>query len=142
LGPFFFFKNSIFIFIFNPPHLPPPPPPPPYPLNFSFSPPSLSPKTTLDFTQITAEVSYFLSINRFERKKNLNLALQAFAQLRLKSGVKLVMAGGYDKVSFKIHLFSYTHTVCPAGPTVPSPIHYIWTLFRLILLKTSNFSPF
>ena len=40
-----------------------------------------------------------LSINRFERKKGLPLALHAFAQLRHRPGfgdVRLVMAGGYD----------------------------------------------
>jgi len=45
----------------------------------------------------------FLSINRYERKKNLNLAIEAFAQLRSKVTAEsfyncsLVMAGGYDK---------------------------------------------
>lgn len=43
----------------------------------------------------------FLSINRYERKKNLNLALEALVELRslLKKdfdSVHLVMAGGYD----------------------------------------------
>jgi alpha-1,3/alpha-1,6-mannosyltransferase len=43
-------------------------------------------------------------LNRYERKKNINLALEAYADLitehpELKSGkdrVKLVIAGGYD----------------------------------------------
>lgn len=45
---------------------------------------------------------YFLSINRYERKKNLSLALLAFGQLkdRLSKSkgdrIHLVMAGGYD----------------------------------------------
>ncbi|XP_065201972.1 alpha-1,3/1,6-mannosyltransferase ALG2 [Planococcus citri] len=45
---------------------------------------------------------YFLSINRYERKKNLNLAIEAFAQLKHKvsseqwSNFKLVVTGGYD----------------------------------------------
>ncbi|GLT93893.1 hypothetical protein SLE2022_116630 [Rubroshorea leprosula] len=49
----------------------------------------------------------FLSINRFERKKNINLAVSAFAKLqKLKGGVlkncnvadaTLTIAGGYDK---------------------------------------------
>lgn len=47
---------------------------------------------------------YFFSLNRYERKKNINLALEAFADLiaahpELKDGknpLKLVVAGGYD----------------------------------------------
>lgn len=38
---------------------------------------------------------YLLSINRFERKKGLDLALRAFKKVKSKT-VKLVMAGGYD----------------------------------------------
>jgi len=53
-------------------------------------PPSLS--------STTRPKSFFLSINRYERKKNLNLAIESFAQLPAKSreGMRLVMAGGYD----------------------------------------------
>lgn len=45
----------------------------------------------------------FLSINRYERKKNLALAIQAFGQLKDKlsksegDGIHLIMAGGYDE---------------------------------------------
>ena len=40
-----------------------------------------------------------LSINRFEEKKNIELAIKAFAGLprRAREGVRLVVAGGYDK---------------------------------------------
>lgn len=44
----------------------------------------------------------FLSINRFERKKNLSLALRAYAILRESSAensnqaAQLILAGGYD----------------------------------------------
>ena len=44
----------------------------------------------------------FLSLNRFERKKNLNLALRAYAVYRKKTAAtgspqsRLVIAGGYD----------------------------------------------
>ncbi|KAI8867819.1 UDP-Glycosyltransferase/glycogen phosphorylase [Ramicandelaber brevisporus] len=44
-------------------------------------------------------VKSLLSINRFERKKNLPLAIKAFALIHAKSEfskVRLVMAGGYD----------------------------------------------
>ena len=41
---------------------------------------------------------FFLSINRYERKKNLDLAIQSFAQLSVedRSNIRLVMVGGYD----------------------------------------------
>ncbi|XP_056141967.1 alpha-1,3/1,6-mannosyltransferase ALG2 isoform X2 [Lampris incognitus] len=45
----------------------------------------------------------FLSLNRYERKKNLNLALEAMATLKSrlpsdqKTGIHLVVAGGYDE---------------------------------------------
>lgn len=38
----------------------------------------------------------FLSINRYERKKNLPLALIALSKIKNRKGVHLVMAGGYD----------------------------------------------
>jgi alpha-1,3/alpha-1,6-mannosyltransferase len=44
---------------------------------------------------------YFFSLNRYERKKNINLAIEAFSLL-LKNhpekmeNIKLVIAGGYD----------------------------------------------
>lgn len=47
--------------------------------------------------------TFFLSINRFERKKNLGLALKAFAHFKRSfrkysfDGVKLILAGGFDK---------------------------------------------
>ncbi len=39
-----------------------------------------------------------LSINRFEKKKNVGLAIEAFAGLSAKerNSVRLVIAGGYD----------------------------------------------
>ncbi len=42
---------------------------------------------------------YFFSLNRYERKKNINLAIEAFADLLSKHEIKdlkLVIAGGYD----------------------------------------------
>ncbi|KAL8309698.1 hypothetical protein RB597_009793 [Gaeumannomyces tritici] len=44
------------------------------------------------------DVKIVLSINRFERKKNIALAIKAFAGLvkEKRKGVKLVIAGGYD----------------------------------------------
>lgn len=46
-----------------------------------------------------APKSFFLSINRYERKKNLGLAIESFAELSAGSraaGISLVMAGGFD----------------------------------------------
>lgn len=39
---------------------------------------------------------YFLSLNRYERKKNIELALQAFASITDRKEAQLVIAGGYD----------------------------------------------
>jgi alpha-1,3/alpha-1,6-mannosyltransferase len=43
-------------------------------------------------------MKFILSINRFERKKNVSLAIQAFSRLskEARAGVRLVVAGGYD----------------------------------------------
>ncbi|KAI9150975.1 Alpha-1,3-mannosyltransferase-like protein [Blastocladiella emersonii ATCC 22665] len=48
--------------------------------------------------EVTAPGPVFASINRFERKKNLPLALAAFARARaaLPAGATLVLAGGFD----------------------------------------------
>ena len=40
-------------------------------------------------------ISTFLSINRYERKKNIGLAIRAFARLG-KTSARLIVAGGYD----------------------------------------------
>lgn len=51
-----------------------------------------------DATLLWPEKEVFLSINRFEGKKNLGLAIQAFAGLspEERSKARLVIAGGYD----------------------------------------------
>lgn len=77
-------------------------------LNFSAFDVQPDMSTISDVVPHTAQV-VFLSINRFERKKNLNLAIKAYSKLKEKlsnakadSGavqwkhVHLVMAGGYD----------------------------------------------
>ena len=77
-------------------------------LNFSFF--DQPPEDLKDVIPPRAEF-VFLSINRYERKKNLQLALKAFSALqkRLKepllSQAHLVMAGGYDErvVENKVH---------------------------------------
>lgn len=50
-----------------------------------------------------ADHKYFLSVNRFERKKNVGLAVEAFNKLlesqpQNKSAFKLLIAGGYDNL--------------------------------------------
>ncbi|XP_021855306.1 uncharacterized protein [Spinacia oleracea] len=63
----------------------------------------LYPAVNLDqFGQPHASKMNFLSINRFERKKNIGLAISAFARLLALDGnnandVTLTIAGGYDK---------------------------------------------
>jgi alpha-1,3/alpha-1,6-mannosyltransferase len=42
---------------------------------------------------------YFVSLNRYERKKNIGLALKAFKVFideNPRSGTKLIIAGGHD----------------------------------------------
>lgn len=59
---------------------------------------SFSKKTEFDeFTKI--KDPFFLSLNRYERKKNINLAIESlekFKKTSPNSPVKLVIAGGYD----------------------------------------------
>lgn len=44
------------------------------------------------------DFKHILSINRFERKKNIELAIESFNKTKAKSSnVKLIIAGGYDK---------------------------------------------
>jgi alpha-1,3/alpha-1,6-mannosyltransferase len=44
-----------------------------------------------------SKAQYVLSINRFEKKKNVELALNAYLKAKKeRSGLKLVVAGGYD----------------------------------------------
>lgn len=56
--------------------------------------------TTQTRTQITASLcsneSIFLSLNRFERKKDLHLAIESF-NLCKSENIKLIIAGGYDQ---------------------------------------------
>lgn len=42
---------------------------------------------------------YFVSLNRYERKKNIPLAIEAFARVKeeVRRGEYLVIAGGYDE---------------------------------------------
>ncbi|KAG0052608.1 Alpha-1,3-mannosyltransferase-like protein [Gryganskiella cystojenkinii] len=58
-------------------------------------------KTLPEIKVLESEKITFLSINRYERKKDINLAIHAFARLLKESGdkaekLRLVIAGGYD----------------------------------------------
>ena len=48
-----------------------------------------------DTVPLAPDTPTFLSINRYERKKNIGLAIRAFAKLR-DSKARLIIAGGYD----------------------------------------------
>ncbi|KAF4320127.1 hypothetical protein BBO99_00002454 [Phytophthora kernoviae] len=54
---------------------------------------------------VVRDPGLFVSLNRFERKKNLALSIEALVELRCKvssevfAGVKLVVAGGYDPLN-------------------------------------------
>ncbi|KAK4174748.1 hypothetical protein QBC36DRAFT_302579 [Triangularia setosa] len=67
-------------------------------INTSLSSSSAAEKTTEPMKWGQSEKSIILSINRFERKKNIALAIRAFALLPgpTRSKSKLVVAGGYD----------------------------------------------
>eukprot|EP00397_Hematodinium_sp_SG-2012_P042670 GEMP01047247.1.p1 GENE.GEMP01047247.1~~GEMP01047247.1.p1 ORF type:complete len:383 (+),score=92.42 GEMP01047247.1:169-1317(+) len=42
------------------------------------------------------EEPFFVSLNRYERKKEVEVALRSFAEIRDRMGAKLCIAGGYD----------------------------------------------
>ena len=61
------------------------------------------PKTPLGRKLIDASITeneYFVSINRFERKKNVGLAIEAFALLapKWRRSMHLILAGGFDSL--------------------------------------------
>ncbi|KAL0221720.1 hypothetical protein RCL1_001574 [Eukaryota sp. TZLM3-RCL] len=63
---------------------------------------------------ITSSDCIILSVNRFEKKKNIPLALEAFKSLQslisfsIYKNIKLVLAGGYDpRVSENVQVFNY-----------------------------------
>ena len=60
-------------------------------------PPASSAPTTSDATLPSdVKTPFFVSLNRYERKKNINLAIKAFAKFGAKNLYTLVIAGGYD----------------------------------------------
>lgn len=55
----------------------------------------------------------FLSINRFERKKNIGLAISSFAESKLQSQAHLIIAGGYDtRLSENVEHFEELRLLC------------------------------
>lgn len=67
----------------------------------------------------------FLSINRYERKKNINLAIQALAELdstNPPSPVCLLVAGGYDpRVAENTEHYEELHSLAKVRLTAPAP---------------------
>lgn len=57
--------------------------------------PGVAIKSDSDEKNVDLKFKVFLSLNRFERKKYLNLAIEAFKLSKSKE-IKLIMAGGYD----------------------------------------------
>lgn len=57
---------------------------------------------TIDFKDILdiGSFKFILSINRFERKKNLGLAIHSYSLLNDKK-IKLILAGGYDPINLE-----------------------------------------
>ncbi|KAF7580843.1 Glycosyl transferases group 1 family protein [Clavispora lusitaniae] len=49
-----------------------------------------------EWAQFMGQSRYFLSINRFERLKNVALAIRAYAKLEKSARPRLVIAGGFD----------------------------------------------
>ncbi|EJU05889.1 UDP-Glycosyltransferase/glycogen phosphorylase [Dacryopinax primogenitus] len=70
--------------------------------------------------KITADVPFILSTNRFEEKKNIALAVEAFAQYRATHRptrntplLRLVLAGGYDpRLEDNVRTLAHLRTLC------------------------------
>lgn len=60
---------------------------------------TILPETGKIYNDIIGDAEYFISINRFEKKKNIDLAIKAYKKFRdanTDSTIKLIVAGGYD----------------------------------------------
>ncbi|KXJ86636.1 UDP-Glycosyltransferase/glycogen phosphorylase [Microdochium bolleyi] len=94
---------------------------------------------------------FLLSINRFERKKDIELAVKAFAKLQesQRKGVRLVLAGGYDnrvvenveyhkelvELTESLGLSSMTAKTLPTAMQVPDNVEVLFLLSVPNLLK-------
>ncbi|KAI0381559.1 glycosyltransferase family 4 protein [Hypomontagnella monticulosa] len=94
---------------------------------------------------------FLLSINRFERKKDIALAIKAFAGLsaEARKGVRLVLAGGYDprvvenvmyhreleELTVALRLSSMTAKTHPTALEVPDDVEVLFLLSVPNLLK-------
>ncbi|KAK7044094.1 Alpha-1,3-mannosyltransferase-like protein [Paramarasmius palmivorus] len=92
-----------------------------------------------DIVTVTSLRPTLLSLNRFERKKNAALAVEAFARLRSRNkqsgqNMRLVLAGGYDPrlednvqtLKHLVDIVSYTHklsfsVITPSNSSVAAP---------------------
>lgn len=122
--------------------------------------PSTSKKTSSDNeTPPWPSLNTFLSINRFERKKNIALAIHAFAHLpkSVQEHSRLVLAGGYDQqlpenksyhdelslLCEKLNLSHATTRTVPTALLIPESIRVIFLLsvpssFKSTLLSSSK----
>lgn len=65
-----------------------------------------------DYPQFLGSKKYFFSLNRYERKKNINLAIEAYSLLTEKSA-KLLIGGGYDpKMQENVEHFAELCELC------------------------------
>ncbi|KAI8630943.1 glycosyltransferase family 4 protein [Xylariaceae sp. FL1651] len=85
-------------------------------------------KTSPDKSPLWNGMKFVLSINRFERKKDIALAIKAFAGLSKESraGVRLAVAGGYDprvpeNVSYHKELVELAESLGLRNMTVKTP---------------------
>ncbi|AEO71099.1 glycosyltransferase family 4 protein [Thermothielavioides terrestris NRRL 8126] len=110
-----------------------------------------SPELAIEPLPWTARNSIILSINRFERKKDVGLALRAFARLppARRARAKLLLAGGYDPrvaenvayhselaaLAAELGLRAATAKTLVSALTVPDDVHVLFLLSVPHLLK-------
>jgi alpha-1,3/alpha-1,6-mannosyltransferase len=112
-----------------------------------------------DVSQMWAGDKVILSINRFERKKDVGLAIRAFAAIpeEKRRNSRLVIAGGYDprvhenvsyhseleELAASLSLDSQTHTTLPSALAAPPSasvifLHSVPTASKLLLLRRAS----
>lgn len=110
-----------------------------------------SPKSAIVDQPLWDGKKFLLSINRFERKKDVELAIKAFARLdeSQRKGVRLVLAGGYDnrvvenveyhkelvQLAESLGLSNMTAKTLPTALHVPDDVQVLFLLSVPNLLK-------
>jgi alpha-1,3/alpha-1,6-mannosyltransferase len=116
-------------------------------------------KTKEPESPLWPNTKFILSINRFERKKDIGLAIRAFHALpnTLRKTTRLVLAGGYDarvsenvqyhkelvSLAESLHLTTATAKTVPTALAVPSTIEVLFLLsipgaFKSTLLRNAS----